>query len=101
MKKVSFLKALEIIYNHNKEKNITIQYEDKKPLQLVIVYDLDNFDKWYSEKERSYKVRSDEKYFLPEMMGNSLFGDCLDGYDVGVRLDWYNWKISYCYFLED
>jgi len=34
------------------------------------------------------------------MMGCSLFGDCLDGYDLGVRLDYYNWKIDFCYFVE-
>ena len=47
--------------------------------------------------------RSDNKYFVSNMGGNSIFADSLDGADVGVRLDWYlnDWKIEYCYILED
>jgi hypothetical protein len=42
------------------------------------------------------------------MIGNSLFGDCLDGKDTRVRLDRYihheedaeKWKVEYCYIIE-
>jgi hypothetical protein len=32
------------------------------------------------------------------MIGSSVYGDCLDGVDLGVRLDWVAWKIERCYF---
>ena len=42
------------------------------------------------------------------MGGYSIFGNCLDGTDQGVRLDWYmaeerdinGWKVEDCYILE-
>ena len=55
-----------------------------------------------TEIQRSYRVQSNEKYFLPQMLGNSLFADCLDGTEFGVRLDWYkaDWEVDYCYLEE-
>ena len=54
-------------------------------------------------KEKSYAFRSDEKYFLPSMGGNSIFASALAGIDRGIRLDWYlgEWKIDYCYIIEE
>jgi hypothetical protein len=53
----------------------------------------------YPLESRSYEFRSDEKYFLPEMGGNSIFATSLDGSDRNVRLDHYlhMWKVDYCY----
>ena len=91
------------INQHNTDNVITTQYGDDHPLKCVVVIDQSSFDKEYSEESRSYMFRSDNKYFVSGMGGNSIFASSLDGTDVGVRLDWYlnKWKIEYCYILED
>lgn len=61
----------------------------------------DYFKKEYTEKERSYRVSSNNKAFIPGQIGNSIFADCLDGMDIGVDLNYYrNWVVDYCY-MED
>ena len=97
--KLSFADVREKFYEHNKQHNITGQYEDKNPLYAVVVFSQKSFKKKYPLKSRSYRFQSDEKYFVPGMGGNSLFADCLDESEHGVRLDWYlgSWKVEYCY----
>lgn len=77
--------------------------------KAVIIFDKSSFDREYSELERSYKISRDNKYFNPHAISNSLFGNCLDGKDNGVRLDIYmsllpkegkRWKVEYCYITE-
>ena len=100
--KVDFEGLLKRIEEHNTRKNITSQFEDKFPLKCGICFKASNWpDKDYSEKARTYLFSSDNKYFLPEMGGNSIFASNEDGTDVYVRLDWYlsKWKIEYC-FIE-
>ena len=63
----------------------------------VIVFDQSNWDKPYTEQERSYRVSNANRMYQEGKIANSLFGDCLDGKDIGVRLDWYGWKTEYCY----
>lgn len=73
--------------------------ECKTLLTGVIVYSQDNWpSKAYTLESRSYRVSNTSKYYQPDMCGSSLFGSALDGSDNGVRLDWYNWKVDYCYF---
>lgn len=46
--------------------------------------------KGYSERERTYAVSSNNKAFLPNMGGYSVYGSCLDGLtDPCLRLDQY------------
>jgi hypothetical protein len=73
--------------------------------RAVIVFTKDSFTTEYTEEERSYYVSRESKYFNPNMNGNSLFGNCLDGKDNGVRLDNYmsgkdGWKVERCYIVE-
>lgn len=105
MKKLTWTELREVIDNHNKEHNVSKQYGDKEPLHCVAVIDNSSFAEEFSLESRSYEFRSDEKFFLPNMMGRSIFADSLDGTDTGVRLDWYifekdGWKIEYCYVKE-
>lgn len=69
--------------------------------QAVIVFSEDNWSGYFSEKERSYRIYSSAKYFDEKTNGNSLYGDCLDNDDLGVRLDKYihevGWIIENCY----
>lgn len=78
-------------------------------LTAHIIFTEDSFDNEYSLLSRTYRITSDEKAFWPSMAGYSVFGDCLDGTDQGVRLDYYmqkeranvnGWKVEDCYILE-
>ena len=71
--------------------------------KAVVVFTESSFEKPFTELERSYTISSDAKYFDGNMNGNSLFGNCLDEKDLGVRLDLYiyeGWKVDYCYITE-
>lgn len=78
------------------------QLSKKKWKEAVIVFTEDSFNKPFTEVERSYEVNHDCPYFQSGMISNRLTGNCLDGTDDGVRLDWYlnEWKIDYCYITE-
>jgi len=70
----------------------------------VVVIKPESFTKEYTEIQRSYRISSDNKAFLPDQISNSIFSDCLDGQDLGVRLDWYlhdGWEVDYCYIEDD
>ena len=96
---MTWQELLKQIDKHNKENEITQQYSDKNPLRCVVVIDSSTWEVEYPLESRSYEFRSDEKFFLPQMMGRSIYADSLDGSDTGVRLDWYlsEWKIEDCY----
>lgn len=93
-----------------KEKVTLQELRDNETWQeAVIVFTSDSYIKPYTEKERSYKIKRDNKYFNPLANGNSLFGNCLDGKDNGVRLDRYmilqpeegtRWNVDYCYITK-
>lgn len=87
----------DLFWKHNEDNNIRTKGVDKTPLYAIIVFSQDNWEKQYSETDRSYRVSSDNKAFIPNQLGYSIFMDCLNGHDNGVRLDWYNWKIEKIY----
>lgn len=77
----------------------------------VIVFKPESFEKEYSEQSRSYEISSDANYFQSGKISSSLFGNCLDGTDQGVRLDLYmkalpedglgkRWIVDYCYIND-
>ena len=76
-------------------------YPHGKPLTAYIVYDASNWDKPYPETSRTYAVNSWSNLFFDDKISTSLFGDCLDMTESGVRLDWYNWKREKCYLNTD
>lgn len=101
---ISFDELRDIFYDHNSENGIKGQFEDKAPLYGNVVISQDSFNKPYSEEERTYVFRSDNKAFLSDMIGNSIISDSKDGSDKGVRLDWYiwdGWKIERCYITKE
>ena len=77
-------------------------------LTAHIVFTVDSFDKEYSLLSRTYAISSNNKAFRPNMGGYSIFGDSLDGTDIGVRLEGYmaeegnpgGWQVEDCYILE-
>ena len=100
MIKLTYSEFCDRMTEFNNEHNITTK-GCGPTLIGVIVFTEDTFSKPYSLEERSYKVTNQNKAFLPHCCSNSIFGDCLDGIDLGVRLHDYigDWKVDYCYFL--
>ena len=95
--------ARELMWKFNEEKGYTTKGNNEH-LYMVAVITEDSFSRKYSLTERSYEFSNDNKAFLPNQSSNSVFADCLDGKDFGVRLDWYiptEWKVEYCYIVED
>ena len=102
MKKLTFEQVYERFVKHNEEKKVTSQYSASKSNRLVgvVVFKSENWPgKDYSLESRSYQFVSDNKYFIPGLGGNSIFADCMDGSEEGIRLDFYlsSWEIDYCY----
>lgn len=94
-KRISYDEMWHIMNEHSRKTK-----EDwKQAISAVIVYKQENWDKKYPVKSRSYEVSSNNKCFQDNKIANSCFGSCLDGTDEGVRLDWYNWKVDYCYMV--
>lgn len=93
-------------------KNDFRKLKQIKPIETLtahIIFTEESFKKKYPLLSRTYRITSDEKAFWPSMADYSLFGDCLDGTDQGVRLDYYmeeeranveGWKVEDCYILE-
>lgn len=77
-------------------------------LTAHIIFTVDSFDREYPLLSRTYAVSSNNKAFRPHMGGYSIFGDSLDGTDIGVRLEGYmaeegnpgGWQVDGCYILE-
>jgi hypothetical protein len=90
MEKMSYEELRERFYEHNRQR-------PAEPLSAVIVYAQSNWDDPYTETERSYRVHSDCWGFMEGKISSAVYGNCLDGKDIGVRLDWYRWKVEYCY----
>ena len=94
--KISYAEFCKRMEERGKDHHNNEDYEDS--ITGVIVYTKDSFTKPFTVKERSYRVSSYNRCFQSGKIANSMYGDCLDGKDLGVRLDWYNWKVEYCYF---
>lgn len=75
----------------------------QKAQKAAIVFKEESFFIPYSLEARTYIFSLANKYFMPNMIGTSIFASCLDGSEDMVRLDWYlnSWKIDYCYLLEN
>lgn len=101
MEKITLSKIIEKFKDYNTENNVIYGTTPNVPdITAVIVYKQSNFTKPYSVKERSYRInnRCGKAFFDTVSGSRSIRGDCLDGTDLGVRLDAYNWDIEYCYF---
>lgn len=99
MEKISYAE----LCNSFRAYNMANRYSTKgTPTKIsgVVVISQESFTQEYSLEQRSYRVTSDNKAFFRGACSNSVFADCLDGVDLGVRLDWYiptDWKVEYCY----
>ena len=106
MKKITWSELCKAMWKFNEEHGYTTKGNEKK-LRGVVVFTEDSWNKPYTEIQRSYEFTSDNKAFLPNQLGYSIFANCLDGSDNGVRIDWYMkadekpWKVDYCYIVEE
>lgn len=100
MKRISYSEFCEIMREHGRDHANNCDPDDA--ITGVIVYKQSNFKaRTYSTESRSYRVSSCNRRFQDGKLANSLYGDCLDGTDVGVRLDWCGWDVEYCYMDEE
>lgn len=104
MNKMTWSEAVATLRKFNEENNVTSKGIGPE-LDVVVVFTKNSFNKPYTEKERSYVMSNHNKAFIAGMCSNSIFANCLDGTDSGVRLDWYiynenGWKVDYCYLVE-
>ena len=77
------------------------------PVNGYIVFTEDSCKEKFCEKSRTYIVSSNNKAWIADMGGYSIFGTCLDGTDNGIRLDYLmkeevgnQWRVEECYFLD-
>lgn len=75
-----------------------------------ITFTEDSFTEKYPLEARTYIVSSNNKAFMSNMSGYSIYGTSLDGSDKGIRLENYmadefggknGWKIERCYVKEE
>jgi len=95
MNKITFAEVESLFFENNRKNG--------KPMYAVAVIKESSFNKPYTETERSYQFSSDNKAFKDGKIARSIFSNCLDGKDLGVRLDWYlddGWDIDYCYLVK-
>lgn len=100
---ITFNELNEIFDKHNEENGIKHQFEDPNPLYGVMVFSNENAKngQWKQEyplESRSYRFSSANKYFIPGMLGNSIFAECLDESErINLVNYMYDWDIEYCY----
>lgn len=66
----------------------------------IIVFSQDSFTSPYTEEQRSYKSSSNQWGWDYSKSGRCRLGDCLDGSEKGIRLDWYDWKVESWYWAN-
>lgn len=102
--------VVEMTYGEMKQHFRDMERTYRHHTEGYIVFSADSFRIPYDETARTYAVNSDCKAFQPNMGGYSIFGDCMDGSEHGVRLDLYmaeerggkdGWQIERCYMMSD
>lgn len=108
MEKITYAELRRRFCEYNEKNSITSK-GNKNYIKGVIVFTEDSFKEKYPLESRSYLVSSDNKAFIPNMGGYSIFGGSLDKTDPFVRLEQYmeaegagenGWKVDYCYMVE-
>ena len=106
---VNLLEKVELTFEELQSRFTEVESNNKPHLTGYITFTADSFSEEYSEIARTYKFSSDNKLFNGKF-SISLFGSCLDGTDIGVRLDQYmskfhggpdGWKVENCYYYKN
>lgn len=105
MNRIAFYEVKRLFKEYNLKHGVEYGGPNNKvkPITAVIVYKQESFPTPYTELERSYRISSDggKAFFDMPSGSQSMMGDCLDGKDLGVRLDCLGWKIDYCYLEQE
>lgn len=106
MERMTWYEAKHYLTEYNRKHN-TVRKNGmcENICKMVAVISEDSFDKEYTLEERSYIFTNDNKAFIDDMGGYSIYARCMDGSDQGIRLERYvdygNWKVEYCYILKE
>lgn len=98
MQKMTWREMTKLFRDYNKTKPPVV------PVVGYIIFAPESYRREYSLEPRTYMVCSDCNWFN-NRISCSLYGDCLDGTDRGVRLDCYmqdfgnkgGWIVADCY----
>ena len=102
-KRMSGQELCQYMVAFNEKHNITCKGFGPKVTAVAVISE-DSFYAPYTEKERSYRFTNHNKAFIPSNASRSIFADCLDDKEVGIRLDWYlgeSWKVEYAYIESE
>ena len=106
MEKMTWKEAKSRLREFNKTHGITTKDPDQPLMVMAVVFKPESFNMEYTLEGRTYLTSNLNKAFLPDMGGYSIFANCLDGTDPGVRLEQYiseeggrfgRWVVDYCY----
>lgn len=94
----SYSQLSEYLYEMNRN--------NEGPIDAYIVFTPDSFTKEYTQKSRTYFFPSDSKAFRSDACSSSIWADCADGTECGVRIDLYMkcdkpWKVQECGILTE
>lgn len=104
MEKITYAELAAAFRRHEREAT------DGTHLTGYIVFTEDSFTQPYSLEARTYGVSSNNKAYLPNMGGYSIYGSAIDGSDPLVRLEGYmaaekggkdGWQVDYCYLGKE
>lgn len=102
--------TVEMTYQEMAKRFCEVEKSREKSVDGYIVFTEDSFSKPYTEEQRTYVVSSNNKAYIPNMGGFSIYGSSLDGSDTNVRLERYmadlhggkdGWKVERCYMKDD
>lgn len=102
-KKYTWQEMHDLMFKFNEEHGHTSKGNAARLVAVAVIKE-ESFKRKYSLLQRSYQFTSDNKAFIPGQIGRSVFANCLDGTDMGVRLDYYipnSWQVDYCYLVEE
>lgn len=101
--RMSWQELCQYLVAFNEKHNITCKGFGPKVTAVAVITE-GSFITAYTEEERSYRFTNHNKAFIPSNLSRSIFADCLDGTDSGVRLDWQldeGWKVEYAYIESE
>ena len=79
---ISYYELAQKFHDHNVSNKISCKGTDKHPIYGVIVFDRCNYEKSdISLENRSWRISSDNKAYIPDQLGYSVFGENLKNKD--------------------
>ena len=100
---LSWPEAVQFMRRYNESAGIKVKGDRPNcRISIVAVISQDSFTVPYTEEQRSYVFTNSNKGFLPNMLSNSIFAECLDKSEY-IKLSDYvpgAWKVERCYVVQ-